>query len=135
LVYRARGRGEVRQSDYEGAFAAGADAGGQQNVVVYDALTARKQTQFLAYGSPFTGGVRVATADVTGDGIPDIITGAGPGGGPHVKVFDGLTLKPGRRFFALPSTFQGGGAGATCDIPRDRVSDIICGFSLGLAPR
>src|SRR5262249_34273878 len=45
--------------------------------------------EFLAYDSAFTGGIYIATGDIDKDGIADIITGAGAGGGPHVKVFSG----------------------------------------------
>jgi hypothetical protein len=47
---------------------------------------------FYAYSPFFSGGVNVAAGDVNGDGVIDIITGAGPGGGPHVKVIDGTML-------------------------------------------
>ena len=41
---------------------------------------------FFAYEDTFRGGVLVATADVDGDGIDEIVSGTGVGGGPRVRV-------------------------------------------------
>ncbi len=65
-------------------------------------------TSFLAYESTFTGGVRVAVADLNGDGTPDVVTGAGPGGGPRVRAFDGATGATLLDFMAYEDTFTGG---------------------------
>jgi cyclophilin family peptidyl-prolyl cis-trans isomerase len=56
----------------------------------------------------FTGGVRTAVADVTGDGQADLITTAGFGGGPVIKVFDGVDGKELRSIMIFESTFRGG---------------------------
>jgi hypothetical protein len=62
----------------------------------------------MAYDPAFRGGVSVAAGDTTGDGNADIITGAGPGGGPHVRVFEGVTGAAVRSFFAYDLAFRGG---------------------------
>jgi len=56
----------------------------------------------------FTGEVRVVSGDATGDGIPDLVAAAGPGGGPHVKVMDGRTGVEVASFFAYDAGFTGG---------------------------
>ena len=43
--------------------------------------------EFFAYSQAFTGGVRVGIGDGNFDGILDLITGAGPGGGPQVNAY------------------------------------------------
>ncbi len=85
-----------------------AASGGGSHVKVFNGLGGQPLLRsFFAYGATFGGGVSVAAGDVNGDGLADIITGAGVGGGPHVKVFDsrGAELAS---FFAL----TGGAAGA-----------------------
>jgi hypothetical protein len=63
---------------------------------------------FLAYDPAFRGGVRVASADLNADGFADVVTGAGPGGGPHQQVFDGQTQTPGTGLLAFDAAFRGG---------------------------
>ncbi len=64
-------------------------------------------SSFVAYPVRFRGGVNVATADLDGDGRDEIITGAGPGGGPHVRVFS-FTGEIVADFFAYEPEFRGG---------------------------
>jgi hypothetical protein len=89
---------------------------------------------FAAYGPSFAGGVRVAVGDVTGDGMPDPITGSGPGGGPHVKVFDGRTFAEVESFFAFSPSFTGGVHVAAGDVNGDGRDDVIVGAGSGGPP-
>ena len=68
--------------------------------------------------------MRVATGDVTGDGIKDTITGAGGAGGGHVKVFDGVTGALVRSFLAYPDV-GGGVYVAAGDVNGDGFADVI----------
>jgi hypothetical protein len=92
----------------KGLLITGAGPGGGPHVRVFDVSTGLPVRDFFAYDPAFTGGVRVALGDVNGDGIPDLVTGAGPGGGPHVRVFDGATGAVIQEFFAYAPGFTGG---------------------------
>src|SRR5262245_40456761 len=74
--------------DGRGAVVTAAGFSGGPHVKVFDGVTGALEQQFMAYGLNIHGGVSVTVGDVTGLGREEIITGAGSGGGPHVKVFD-----------------------------------------------
>ena len=110
--------------------AVGADAGGGPLVTI----TFQNGTfvSFFAYASTFTGGVRVALGDVNGDGSTDVITGAGPGGGPQVNVYNvnnatgAVSLQ--KSFFAFNApSFTGGVYVAAGNTNADAFADVIVG--------
>jgi hypothetical protein len=86
----------------------GAGAGGGPHVKAFSGVSGAEIASFFAFGASFAGGVRVGVGDVNQDGTLDIITGAGPGGAPHVKAFSGVSGSEVASFFAFGATFGGG---------------------------
>jgi hypothetical protein len=111
----------------------GAD-GIASHVRVVSAATGEERMSFFAYAPGFVGGVRVALGDVNNDGTFDVITGTGPGAGPHVKVFDGRTGRELYSFFAYAPTFAGGLTVSSGDVNADGFADIITGVGAGAGP-
>jgi hypothetical protein len=68
--------------------------GGGPHVKVFSGADGKILHSFDAFAASFKGGVRVATGDVNGDGRADVVAGAGPGGGPHVRAFSGVDGSP-----------------------------------------
>ncbi len=81
---------------------------------------------FLAFDESFMGGGTVAVGDLGNDGIPEIVVGAGPGGGPQVRIFrtNGTVINS---FFAYPADFRGGIRVAVGDVDGDGRNEIITG--------
>jgi hypothetical protein len=121
----AIGTGFVPPASASPIIATGADLGAQPWVNVYDAATGQLTLHFLAYESSFRGGVRVAVADINGDGTPDIVTAPGGvqlhvnsdlsaysdtslGRAPEVKVFSGLDGSLIADFLAYNPSFKAG---------------------------
>ncbi len=112
----------------------GAGRGGGPHVRIFNIEGQPLTGGFFAYDENFRGGVNVAVMDLNGDGTKEIITGAGPGGGPHVRVFnkDGQPLIGG--FFAYDERFRGGVSVATGDINGSGAKEIITGAGPGGGP-
>lgn len=117
------------------AFAAEAGKGEGPTVKVHDSQSGLPVFQFPAFDAAFNGGVRVAMGDVTGDGVPDVIAGSGPKGGPRVRVFDGVTGTPLGAplgdFQAFQAPFKGGVFVAAGDVNGDGRADVIVGPDKG----
>jgi hypothetical protein len=74
-------------TDGQNEIVTGTQYGGGPHVRVFDHLGNPLGPGFFAYAETFRGGVNVACGDLDGDGVGEIITGAGVTGGPHVRVW------------------------------------------------
>lgn len=106
----------------------GAGAGRKPEVKIFTKSGSRLAT-FTAYSGTFRGGVHVAGGDLNGDGADEIITGAGPGARPYVRVFQNQngtfrTIKT-YDLIAYGSTFKGGVFIASFDSNGDDRDELI----------
>jgi len=110
----------------------GAGVGAEPEVSLFtpDGLTSSK---FMAYAKGFLGGVSVATGDVFGTDQEMIITGAGQGGGPHVRIFNKTGQVMGQ-FFAFENNFSGGVNIAVGDYNNDGAAEIAVAPQGNYAP-
>lgn len=95
-------------------------------IKVFNASNAHEDLYFMAFDENFKGGARIARGDFNNDGYGDIAVGAGPGGGPHVKIFD----KSGHEVwnaFPFHKDFKGGVDVAAGDIDGDDRDELVVG--------
>lgn len=111
--------------------ALGSPAGVSPDVSVYRADGTPYAT-FTAYTKNFSGGVRVVAEDLDYDSIPEIVTGAGPTGGPHVRVFKpyGAVMS---EFFAYDMASDKGVNIAVGDVDADGEYDIVTAVGAGVS--
>ncbi len=88
---------------------------------------------FFPYAPTFQRGANVTSADMNGDGVDEIITGARAGGGPHVRVFsqDGTVRT---QFFAYSPNFRMGVDVAAYPATETTSSMIVTGAGAGGGP-
>ncbi len=94
---------------------------------------------FFAFEDTLRNGAFVSVGDANGDGIGDLFVGAGPGGGPRVKLYDGRSLLSvgGDRatvvanFFAGNEANRGGVKVAAKNLDGDKFIDLVTGGGKG----
>ena len=112
----------------------GRDGGGPSEVRVFNAK-GKQIASWIAYNPAFMGGVRTAIGDVDGDGLREIVTAPGPGGGPHIKIWKTDGKNWGGSFFAFDPGDVGGVSVAIGDVDGDGKAEIIAGSGQGSVPR
>ena len=87
--------------------------------------------RFTSPAPPGYTDVRVATGDVTGDGMEDVIATSGPGGLPLVTGYDGRTGAMVNAFFAFDPRITLGLNVASADVDGDGRAEVIVGTATG----
>lgn len=118
--------GDVDLDGY-GDLILGTGPGGGSRVRVLSGRDLTPLRDVEVYEKTFRGGVSVAAADVNGDGIVDLITSAGVGGGPRVVVVDGRSSAQLASFFVFDPNSRTGFTVAGGDVNGDGFADVIAG--------
>lgn len=113
---------------------AAAGPGGGPAIAIVNTQTGEVTKSFFAYDPSFSGGVSIALADFNNDGVLDLVTGAGAGGGPQVNIFDGSNFSLIKSFFAFDPSFRGGVNVGAGDINQDGSMDIVAAAGAGGGP-
>lgn len=121
-----------RDADLE--IVVGRDKAAPSDVRVFS-RTGKELARWVAYNPAFAGGARVGIGDLDGDGLREVVTGAGPGGGPHVRIFKTDGKVWGGSFFAFDRQERGGVSIAVGDVDGDAKDEIIVGSGEGAVPR
>ncbi|MGB8167551.1 MAG: right-handed parallel beta-helix repeat-containing protein [Chthoniobacteraceae bacterium] len=119
--------------DDQHTFAVGAGTGSK--VQIFNSVNGSLLREFNAFEARYKGGARVATGDVTGDGINDIIVSTGAGGGARVRVFDGADTSanptPIFEFRPFGASYRGALNVAAGDVNGDGRVEIIASTGAG----
>ena len=125
----------IQPQKVSGIVVVGSGPGAPGVVRVYDTETWALKWSINPYGTSFRGGVRVASADVTGDGWADVITAPGPGMSPVIRVYNGRTGQPETgllgRFMGFSSSWRAGAFVAAGDADGDGRADIAVATDAG----
>ncbi len=95
---------------------------------------AGKPIRTLAPYFGYRGPIAAIVADVTGDGVKDVVSGISAGAAPHIKVIDGTSAATVFSFYAYDPSYTGGVKLAATDINGDGHADIITSTNPGAAP-
>lgn len=82
--------------------------GMESAINVFNGSGEKISKETVVYAKSFTGGAHVTIGDLDKDGSAEIVVSPGPGGGPHIRIFDGNLTNHGDDFFAYDASMTDG---------------------------